>query len=398
MNIPKTIEDIEKNIEMKVPESLHLDYKASPAFSPEKKDEICKDVSAFANSDGGMLIYGIREEKVNKIGYPASIDDGIDTSKFGKEWIDQVLTSNIRPVLSGVEIVEIKLAENRSVMVIHVPKSFRGPHQSPDKKYYKRRNVVSEPMEHYEIEDVRNRRQIFTPLVTMNAYLSERKVYLFIENIGEEVAHNVKFHFSNDFSWYKGQEERFPNALKNGIKFLAPNKRITFFVGAMFPFLRDNSEYDSFFDVSITYQYQQSEREIREDIHIDLKDYLYSEMESDYLKRISEHLSDLKEITHAIGKINDSLKNIERISGATGLNLSISSLTNLWKILRDDDSFKHIKFEKCDMDIIQEVLDVDFDTAYKIYYHYHDNRKETSIEEISGMTGELLEKIKKHMK
>ncbi|MGR0481884.1 MAG: hypothetical protein ACTFAL_10930 [Candidatus Electronema sp. V4] len=37
MNIPKTIEDIEKIIEMKVPESLHLDYKASPAFSPEKK-------------------------------------------------------------------------------------------------------------------------------------------------------------------------------------------------------------------------------------------------------------------------------------------------------------------------------------------------------------------------
>ncbi len=134
MDIPKTIKDIEKIFEMNVPESLHLDYKASPAFSSEKKDEICKDVSAFANSDGGTLIYGIKEEKTNKISYPVSIDDGIDTSKFGKEWIDQIITSNIRPVLSGVEIAEIKISENRSVMVIHAPKSFRGPHQAPDKK------------------------------------------------------------------------------------------------------------------------------------------------------------------------------------------------------------------------------------------------------------------------
>lgn len=393
MNIPKTIEDIEKFIEMKVPEDLHLDYKASPSFS--NKAEICKDVSAFANSDGGMLIYGIKEDKKDKIN-PFSIDDGIDTSKFGKEWIDQILTSNIRPVLSGVEIVEIKMPENKSIMVIHVPKSFRGPHQAPDKKYYKRRNVVSEPMEHYEIEDVRNRRQIFPPLVTMNAYLSESKVYLFIENIGKEVAHNVKFHFSSDFSWYKGQEGRFPNALKNGIKFLAPNKRITFFVGVMFSFFKENSEYDSFFDVSITYQHQQNEREFRDEIHVDLKDFLYSEMEKNYLRDISDNISKLQGVISAISRIDDRLKNIEKIAGATGLDLSISSLINISKVLRGDDSFRYVRLENCNTDVLQEVLDVDFKMAANIYCHYHDNHKGTSIKEIPGMTEEILEKLKKH--
>jgi hypothetical protein len=117
-----------------------------------------------------LLIYGITEEKINKIFHREKIDDGIDTSKISKEWADQILTSNIRPIISGVEIAEIKIAESRSVMVIHVPKSFRGPHQAPDKKYYKRRNVVSEPMEHYEIEDVRNRRQVFPSIVNMDIY------------------------------------------------------------------------------------------------------------------------------------------------------------------------------------------------------------------------------------
>lgn len=46
-----------------VEENLQLDYTGagSLALTDGKKKEIAKDISAFANSNGGMVIYGIRE-------------------------------------------------------------------------------------------------------------------------------------------------------------------------------------------------------------------------------------------------------------------------------------------------------------------------------------------------
>lgn len=46
-----------------VSESLVLDYKEAINWRKEKRKEIGKDISAFANTEGGMLIYGMKEEK-----------------------------------------------------------------------------------------------------------------------------------------------------------------------------------------------------------------------------------------------------------------------------------------------------------------------------------------------
>ena len=58
-----TLDKISSLIDEKVEENLHLDYKAAAALGKTdgKKNEISKDVSSFANSDGGILIYGIKE-------------------------------------------------------------------------------------------------------------------------------------------------------------------------------------------------------------------------------------------------------------------------------------------------------------------------------------------------
>lgn len=47
-------------------ESSKLDYKAADALAKHKKDDITKAVSAMANTEGGFIIYGLREHPTKK--------------------------------------------------------------------------------------------------------------------------------------------------------------------------------------------------------------------------------------------------------------------------------------------------------------------------------------------
>ena len=62
-------EDLLELVSTQTQESVTLDYKASEALgkSEGKKTEISKDVSALANSAGGVIIYGIAEIKIKSI-------------------------------------------------------------------------------------------------------------------------------------------------------------------------------------------------------------------------------------------------------------------------------------------------------------------------------------------
>lgn len=118
--------------------------------------ELCKDVSAFANSAGGRLIYGIPEQKQ----VPQPLDTGVDKTVITPEWIEQVLNSNVQPRIEGLQIKQISAntGDNQVFYVIDVPQATaRAPHQALDKKYYKRFNFQSVAMEDYEIRDALRR-------------------------------------------------------------------------------------------------------------------------------------------------------------------------------------------------------------------------------------------------
>lgn len=71
--LPQSVDDLQAMIDGQVQESLHLDYKSSPALSMKSRDEIAKDVSAMANSDGGLIVYGVEES-----GHlPVRLDPGV---------------------------------------------------------------------------------------------------------------------------------------------------------------------------------------------------------------------------------------------------------------------------------------------------------------------------------
>lgn len=151
--------DLKGLIRDRVKESLELDYKACQSLgaNDRKKDEISKDVSSFANSAGGTIVYGMLED-----GHvPTATDVGFDPhGPVSKEWLEQVINGRIQRRIDGVRVNPVELGEThpgRVAYVVHIPQSMRAPHMAADHRFYKRHNFESVPMEEYEVRDVARR-------------------------------------------------------------------------------------------------------------------------------------------------------------------------------------------------------------------------------------------------
>lgn len=200
-DLTKIINLIEDCIE----ESVSLEYKGSGALrkSDGKKKEITKDVSAMANSAGGIIIYGIKEfDDKDKRHLPEKID-GIDRKQFSKEWLEHVI-NNIRPRLDGVIIYPVVVDEkaNEVIYIVEIPQSTTA-HQAADFRYYKRFNFESVPMEDYGVKDVIHR--LTTPsaevefnyrIIRRDEHFHEYALIINIRNEGEQVIDNFKIIFS----------------------------------------------------------------------------------------------------------------------------------------------------------------------------------------------------------
>lgn len=190
-----SLKEIEELISSGIEENLNLEYKAADALgkSDGKKAEISKDVSAFANSAGGILIYGIEEFNDGlKKHLPEKINP-VDRKEFTKEWLEQVINSNISPKICGIIIHPItigKIENNKVVYVVEIPQS-KTAHQAKDKRYYRRFNFESVAMDDYEIKDILNRQQ--HPRIVLNFELESRfaNLTVYANNIGSVFANYV---------------------------------------------------------------------------------------------------------------------------------------------------------------------------------------------------------------
>jgi hypothetical protein len=148
--------DIENLISEHVQESLSLDYKRCASLDKKdakSKHDLSKDVSAFANSAGGTLVYGIEEDN----NLPKRIDTGFDPNDVTREWIEQVINSSIQRKIEGIKIKQIELKRSnpgKVIYIVSIPQSNRAPHMAENHVFYKRYNFQSIPMEEYELRDV----------------------------------------------------------------------------------------------------------------------------------------------------------------------------------------------------------------------------------------------------
>ncbi len=175
-----TKEDLENLIIYQVEENLNLDYKSSDSLgkSDGKKKEISKDVSAFANSDGGIIIYGIKEFDEKNLRHLPEKIDSVNRIEFSKEWLEQIINSNISPRIENIRITPISLSENLNEVayIVQIPKS-NTSHQASDFRYYRRYNFESIAMYDYEVKDIMNRNKTpkFQMILEIEKYIYEEK-------------------------------------------------------------------------------------------------------------------------------------------------------------------------------------------------------------------------------
>lgn len=145
-------------------EHLHLDFKIlnKPDLShADDKKNLAKASSGFANSNGGLIVWGIDARK-NLQGIDcASGTQEIEPLTLLVARLNELTSRATDPPVDGVRHKSIVSSGNRGFAVTLVPESESGPHMAKlgEDRYYKRSGDTFYKMEHFDLEDMFGRRK-----------------------------------------------------------------------------------------------------------------------------------------------------------------------------------------------------------------------------------------------
>lgn len=208
-----TLIDVQALVDQKVEENRILEYK-DPGILENPK-HLSEWISAFLNSEGGLIIIGVCEDKpthkqyMNARIFPTLIK--YVNPSYTKERIEQIIFSNMScSKLPNMTVLPIRDSEDplKTIFLIDIPQGDCPPYQAADNKYYRRLNVTKYPMAHYEIADFFSKRR--KPKLSLQCIVSnplkrriptanevqERKAYhlqLLVRNTGNALAKHTRF-------------------------------------------------------------------------------------------------------------------------------------------------------------------------------------------------------------
>lgn len=154
-----TLDDLRKFFSSPQEESSVVEFKSGGV----EINDLFKEITAFLNTEGGLLIIGTPKEKtIQKGKNKIKICEGeLTYSSFrNKDWLYQKIASNIVPVPTDLRIEEF-LTENGNIFVIDIPQSLNPPHQSSsDGRYYLRLERDAKPAPHGIVQALFNKRKV----------------------------------------------------------------------------------------------------------------------------------------------------------------------------------------------------------------------------------------------
>lgn len=162
-----------------------------------------REVCAFLNTDGGIILIGApREQKkeINKKNFKRVCIGELTPSKFqNKAWIIQKISANISPLPTNIEIQEIA-SHRGNFFIIEIPQSSNPPHQCTNEgKYYIRLDEQAKPAPHGIVQALFFNRQ--KPIITAKIELTklierpenEIEIDIIISNESEFPTNNISY-------------------------------------------------------------------------------------------------------------------------------------------------------------------------------------------------------------
>jgi len=168
MNIYDTFKNIDFNIlkdflDTEQEEHLTLDFKTvndSKLTNKDDKKNLAKALSGFANSSGGLIIWGVDARK-----NPSGVDcvtslNGVPDAKQFLTRLNELTGMAVSPIVEGVQHRIVDSGNEKRFVVTYIPESDSGPHMAKlgEDRYYKRSGESFYKLEHFDLEDMFGRR------------------------------------------------------------------------------------------------------------------------------------------------------------------------------------------------------------------------------------------------
>jgi len=186
-------DDVEQLVHDRVKEDIHLEFKMKkdrrgPDLDVSDAWQFSRALSGFANSDGGVLLWGIETDKEERACKMKPISSVVDFEARLKK----SLVNSVQPFVDNVKIESIlQSSDSRDGYVkVLIPRSEKTPHRAmlADREYFRRSTEGFYRLEHFDLEDAFGRRP--HPVLVLQLRLIPRP--------GEDPHEELSFCLRND--------------------------------------------------------------------------------------------------------------------------------------------------------------------------------------------------------
>ena len=174
-------------------ENLFLDFKLvqNAAFtSADDRKNLAKALSGFANSSGGLIVWGVdARPNAQRIDCAIGLQE-IQPVQLMIARLNELTSRAVDPRVDGVRHKPIISQGERGFAVTLVPESSAGPHMAKcrEDRYYKRSGETFYKMEHFDVADMFGRRKRPQLVLTARVSRPRDEIVLSIKNEGRATA------------------------------------------------------------------------------------------------------------------------------------------------------------------------------------------------------------------